>query len=89
MEKVGITVACCIATASAVVTILHLRQNNKIHKLSKEFKEYHGSCHCNAVQFSAVAPKHLVVWDCNCSICKMKKNWHFIIPASSLKLLSG
>lgn len=89
MEKVGITVACCIATASAVVTILHLRQNNKIHKLSKEVKEYHGSCHCNAVQFSAVAPKHLVVWDCNCSICKMKKNWHFIIPASSLKLLSG
>lgn len=50
---------------------------------------YYGGCHCRGIRFSCLGPKHLVAWNCNCSICKMKKNWHFIIPEENFKLLSG
>lgn len=56
---------------------------------SKTTKEYNGSCHCKAVVFRATAPAHLVVWDCNCSICHMKKNLHFIVPESDFHLIKG
>jgi hypothetical protein len=49
-------------------------------RLEHELKWYSGACHCFAVNFKLKAPKHLVVWNCNCSICQMKKNHHFIIP---------
>lgn len=48
-----------------------------------------GSCHCKAVTFEVEAPADLVVWDCNCSICKMKRNTHFIVPKSRFRLPSG
>ena len=41
-------------------------------------------CHCRAVEFSFSAPADLVAWDCNCSICAMKRNVHAIIPAKDL-----
>jgi hypothetical protein len=69
--------------------IVHYVQSRKHHVQFEEKKIYHGSCHCKAVKFVCTAPKHLVVWNCNCSICFMKKNWHFIIPQSSFELLSG
>jgi hypothetical protein len=46
-----------------------------------------GGCHCGAVQFEVDAPEDLVVWDCNCSICAMKRNTHFIVPAARFRLL--
>lgn len=52
-------------------------------------KEYHGGCHCGAVQFKCVAPEKLLVLDCNCSICYMKQNFHFIINKSNFTLLKG
>jgi hypothetical protein len=58
-------------------------------ELEKQSKTYHGSCHCGKVQFKVVGPRHLVAWDCNCSICHMKKNWHFIVPYADFELLSG
>lgn len=58
-------------------------------KLDTEEKTYSGSCHCEEVKFVVKAPRHLVAWDCNCSICFMKKNWHFIVPARSFNLISG
>jgi hypothetical protein len=58
-------------------------------ELEKQSKTYHGSCHCGKVQFKLVGPRHLVAWDCNCSICHMKKNWHFIVPYADFELLSG
>lgn len=61
----------------------------KRRQLSSDKKLYCGHCHCNSVKFTVEAPKHLVVWDCNCSICLMKKNWHFIVPATSFHLTSG
>lgn len=56
---------------------------------AKEVKEYSGSCHCKAVTFTFTAPKHLTIWDCNCSVCFMKKNAHVVIPQSAFKLLTG
>ncbi|ETW08527.1 hypothetical protein H310_01090 [Aphanomyces invadans] len=48
-----------------------------------------GSCHCCAVRFEFDAPDHLVAFDCNCSICAMKRNVHTIVPSSSFRLLAG
>jgi hypothetical protein len=64
------------------------RVNRKLTLLQEE-TEYEGSCHCGAVQFTVEAPMHLTVWNCNCSICYMKKNWHFIVPSSSFHNYKG
>ena len=48
-----------------------------------------GSCHCRAVSFSVEAPEHLVVYKCNCSICILKQNHHFIVPQANFALRSG
>ena len=78
---------------AAVPVLTYMCQQNhpdrEKDRLSQENKVYHASCHCRAVSFEVVAPKHLVAWDCNCSICYMKKNWHFIVPYSHLKLAPG
>jgi hypothetical protein len=65
------------------------KKNKKKEILKKENKEYIGYCHCKAIKFKVKAPKHLVVWDCNCSICYLKKNFHFIVPKSCFELLEG
>mmetsp|Transcript_4578 Transcript_4578/g.12748 ORF Transcript_4578/g.12748 Transcript_4578/m.12748 type:complete len:134 (+) Transcript_4578:200-601(+) len=54
-----------------------------------EFVTHKGSCHCKAVCFEVDAEPDVVAWDCNCSICKMKKNTHLIVPSSRFRLLSG
>lgn len=51
--------------------------------------EHVGGCHCRGVRFSVLAPSSLRVVDCNCSICHMKRNTHFIVPANKFKLTSG
>ena len=48
---------------------------------------YGGQCHCGAIRFRVHAPQHLVSWSCNCSICVMKKNTHFVVPQGQFKLL--
>ena len=48
-----------------------------------------GSCHCKSITFKVFAPADLVVWDCNCSICAVKRNTHFIVPESQFELLTG
>eukprot|EP00164_Ancoracysta_twista_P003388 GFYU01004524.1.p1 GENE.GFYU01004524.1~~GFYU01004524.1.p1 ORF type:complete len:156 (-),score=17.96 GFYU01004524.1:69-479(-) len=50
---------------------------------------YTGGCHCGAVRFECQAAKKLIGWDCNCSICMMKRNTHFVVPESRFKLLQG
>mmetsp|Transcript_4618 Transcript_4618/g.6303 ORF Transcript_4618/g.6303 Transcript_4618/m.6303 type:complete len:139 (+) Transcript_4618:1-417(+) len=87
-SKSQVLVAGFFATL-AVVAAYTLHKKLKLRRLQTETKAYCGSCHCKNVQFEVIAPKHLVVWDCNCSICKMKKNWHFIVPNTSFQLLSG
>ncbi len=50
---------------------------------------YHGGCHCGEVRFQVQAPKNLMCWKCNCSICHMKQNLHFIVPKSRFRLTAG
>ena len=47
-----------------------------------------GGCHCGDVRFEADAPASLVVWDCNCSNCRMRRNIHFVVPSDKLRMLS-
>lgn len=83
--------AAYLAFMAAPVAIHFLQQVNQYPELvkkrmEKELKEYSGSCHCNSIRFKLRAPRHLVAWNCNCSICYMKKNWHFIIPQTQFFL---
>lgn len=50
---------------------------------------HNGGCHCGGVRFRARAERRLVAWDCNCSICAMKRNVHFIVPEEDFELLRG
>jgi len=50
---------------------------------------HRGGCHCGAVAFTFTTPSaNLVAWDCNCSICAMKRNVHAIVPAAAFTLLT-
>jgi hypothetical protein len=51
--------------------------------------QHKGSCHCGAVQFTVVASPHLIVWNCNCTICSLKQNHHFIVPATAFEIERG
>ncbi|KAI7836786.1 hypothetical protein COHA_009366 [Chlorella ohadii] len=48
-----------------------------------------GQCHCGAVRFEFDAAPDLVAWDCDCSICAMKRNTHCIVPEADFRLLQG
>jgi hypothetical protein len=48
-----------------------------------------GGCHCQRVRFEGQAPSQLVVYDCNCSICKMVAYQHLIVRAEAFRLLTG
>jgi hypothetical protein len=48
-----------------------------------------GGCHCGRVRFEVIAPKHLQVSECNCSICSKSGYLHLVVPADRFKLLSG
>ena len=49
---------------------------------------HRGGSHCGDVRFEADAPASLVVWDCNCSNCRMRRNIHFVVPSDKLRMLS-
>ena len=42
-----------------------------------------------AVRLEVWASADLAIFDCTCSICKKKRNRHFVVPASCFKLLKG
>jgi hypothetical protein len=48
-----------------------------------------GGCHCGRVRFEVVAPAHLEVSDCNCSICSKAGYLHLIVAAARFRLLRG
>ena len=48
--------------------------------------DHHGGCHCGDVRWTVRAAASLVAWDCNCSVCAMKRNVHFIVPAADFSL---
>ena len=48
-----------------------------------------GGCHCGRVRFEVIAPAHVDVSECNCSMCNKAGFLHLIVPAGQFKLLSG
>ena len=48
-----------------------------------------GGCHCGDVRFEVDAPGHLVLSDCNCSVCRMTGYQHLIVPKSAFRLTKG
>jgi hypothetical protein len=50
---------------------------------------HRGGCHCGAVRFEVDAPAHLLVHECNCSICAMTGFQHLIVPRARFRLLEG
>ncbi|CAI8597185.1 unnamed protein product [Vicia faba] len=50
---------------------------------------HNGGCHCKSVRWKVIAPSSVVVWDCNCSICYMRGNTQFIVPADKFELLGN
>lgn len=56
---------------------------------SSSFVTHTGRCHCGKVQFEVdTIGADIIVWDCNCSICSMKRNIHFIVPGTQFRLLT-
>lgn len=41
---------------------------------------HQGGCHCGDIRFEVEASSSLIAWDCNCSMCTMKRNTHFVVP---------
>lgn len=58
-------------------------------RAAKGFVLHKGGCHCGAVRFEIDHTPEVIAWDCNCSICLMKRNVHFMVPKSRLRLLKG
>ena len=48
-----------------------------------------GGCHCGAVRFEFKTDKKVSVYKCNCSVCHMKQNHHFVVPGEDFNLLKG
>ena len=44
---------------------------------------------CGAVRFEVDAPRDLLVYACNCSICSMTGFLHLIVPAARFRLLTS
>lgn len=51
--------------------------------------KHSGGCHCGRVRFEVVAPRHLVLDVCNCSMCTRAGFKHLIVPKDRFNLVSG
>ncbi|CAL5227560.1 g10552 [Coccomyxa viridis] len=50
---------------------------------------HRGGCHCGAVRFEAKGSAVVNVYECNCSVCTMKQNDHFMVSDADFTLLQG
>jgi len=50
---------------------------------------HEGGCHCGRIRFEVLAPEHLEVSDCNCSICAKSGYLHLMVAKGRFKLLRG
>ena len=50
--------------------------------------KYHGSCHCQSVQFEIESDLEKVV-QCNCSICIRRNAKMIMVPKENFKLIEG
>ena len=42
-----------------------------------------------SLRFEFDGPSQIIAWDCNCSICAMKRNTHVIVPGTAFRLAAG
>lgn len=59
---------------------------NKCNNIN-DLIEISGNCHCKNITFTVKVTKKIKVYKCNCSICIMKQNHHFIVSQNNFKLL--
>ena len=52
-------------------------------------KTYHGSCHCNAVQFECELDLAQGSTRCNCRFCKKSRFWFAFTKADNLRITKG
>ncbi|MFQ5636233.1 MAG: GFA family protein, partial [Gammaproteobacteria bacterium] len=57
--------------------------------MSRNNVTHRGGCHCGAVRFEIDAPTDVVVYDCNCSICRMAGILHLFVTRDHFRLLQG
>ena len=57
--------------------------------MSNDLRWHQGGCHCGAVRWEVALPDTIDVEDCNCSICRMSRNAHIIVPGSRFRFLKG
>ena len=57
-------------------------------KCGEGFVLHRGGCHCGDVRFEFCGGTDLQAWDCNCSVCAMRKNIHVMVPADRFRLLT-
>ena len=51
--------------------------------------EIEGGCHCRQVRYKAHTAPAISVYKCNCSICEMKQNHHFMIRKDQVEIAEG
>jgi len=52
-------------------------------------RTHRGGCHCGRIRFEVDAGAHLLVLECNCSMCRKLAYLHLIVPRSRFRLLAG
>jgi hypothetical protein len=53
------------------------------------YRRYHGSCHCQAVQYEAEFDLAAGSNRCNCSLCSKARAWFLFVRGDKFKLLAG
>lgn len=53
------------------------------------YRQYHGSCHCQAVRYEARFDLSAGTNRCNCSICSKARAWFLFARGDDFKLLAG
>jgi hypothetical protein len=57
--------------------------------IDRNMRTHTGGCHCGRVRFEVIAPAHIEVTECDCSMCGKAGFLHLLVPAERFKLLSG